>query len=264
MKNHINFTVVKIETCIFDIDGTISFDNSPVNDRLTEHLLKLANKKHVIFATARPLRDVLQVLPKSLQNQTILCTNGSLLYKGGSLLNNINISSETVKKLSSLFDETNTPHILDTCKGANLSKDQHKFFKYTKSTADCPFISKAEALEIGINKIQVFNNSLIAVINNMKTIKGITIHPYQDVDFFDISPTPSCKSNIFEMLDIDPSTCISFGNDSNDIELLKKSGLSISIGSLPQLSEVSNIQISKNRAEKGIAEIITRILNETL
>ncbi len=46
---------------IFDIDGTICFDGCSIDSSIKQRLFKLRQANHnVIFASARPIRDLLQ------------------------------------------------------------------------------------------------------------------------------------------------------------------------------------------------------------
>ena len=50
---------------IFDIDGTICFDGHHVDQSIKHRLVKLKNAhNNVIFASARPIRDLLPVIPE--------------------------------------------------------------------------------------------------------------------------------------------------------------------------------------------------------
>ncbi|XOW20734.1 HAD hydrolase family protein [Lactococcus cremoris] len=43
---------------VFDLDGTISFDGKSISLELLESLTELSLKNQLIFASARPIRDV--------------------------------------------------------------------------------------------------------------------------------------------------------------------------------------------------------------
>lgn len=48
---------------VFDLDGTICFKGQPVSEKILSALSKLTDQGHeVIFASARPIRDILPIL----------------------------------------------------------------------------------------------------------------------------------------------------------------------------------------------------------
>lgn len=48
---------------VFDLDGTICFKGQPISEKILNSLEKLQMDRHdVIFASARPIRDMLPVI----------------------------------------------------------------------------------------------------------------------------------------------------------------------------------------------------------
>lgn len=48
---------------VFDLDGTICFKGKPVSDKILDSLAELTKNDHqVIFASAKPIRDMLPVI----------------------------------------------------------------------------------------------------------------------------------------------------------------------------------------------------------
>lgn len=70
---------------VFDIDGTISFDGYHVDQRIEERIFKLQQLGHqVIFASARPIRDLLPVIPE-FKDFTLIGGNGSIISQNGQI-----------------------------------------------------------------------------------------------------------------------------------------------------------------------------------
>ncbi|EHS05533.1 HAD-IIB family hydrolase, partial [Staphylococcus lugdunensis] len=64
---------------VFDIDGTLCFDGQHIDNRIISRLKQLQSYGHqVIFASARPIRDLLPVIP-DFQNNTLIGGNGSII-----------------------------------------------------------------------------------------------------------------------------------------------------------------------------------------
>ncbi|WP_317914320.1 HAD hydrolase family protein [Carnobacterium maltaromaticum] len=47
---------------VFDLDGTICFNGGPVSPRMMNYLKELSVDHEIIFASARPIRDLLPVI----------------------------------------------------------------------------------------------------------------------------------------------------------------------------------------------------------
>lgn len=72
---------------VFDLDGTICFKGQPVSEKMLSGLEELTQAGHeVIFASARPIRDILPVLHHRFHNFSLIGGNGSLISKDGSMI----------------------------------------------------------------------------------------------------------------------------------------------------------------------------------
>ena len=70
---------------IFDIDGTICFDGNHIDQSIKNRLMQLNDENHkVIFASARPIRDLLPVIPE-FADYTLIGGNGSIISKNGQI-----------------------------------------------------------------------------------------------------------------------------------------------------------------------------------
>lgn len=58
---------------VFDIDGTLCFDGRLIDQTIIDTLLQLQHDGHeLIFASARPIRDLLPVLPSVFHQHTLI------------------------------------------------------------------------------------------------------------------------------------------------------------------------------------------------
>ncbi|MBY0345558.1 MAG: HAD hydrolase family protein [Neisseriaceae bacterium] len=68
--------VLKISVYVFDIDGTLTTDGQPISQRVGDGLLDLAQESTLIFASARPIRDMLPMLPVELHHCLMIGATG--------------------------------------------------------------------------------------------------------------------------------------------------------------------------------------------
>ncbi len=64
---------------VFDLDGTICFDGKQIPLDIQHALEQLMQKDHqLIFASARPIRDLLPLLNPKLQQAMLIGGNGAI------------------------------------------------------------------------------------------------------------------------------------------------------------------------------------------
>lgn len=56
---------------VFDIDGTICFNGKNINSTLIKKIKELEENNEVLFASARPIRDLLPVV-KAFESNTLI------------------------------------------------------------------------------------------------------------------------------------------------------------------------------------------------
>jgi len=67
----------------FDLDGTLFDYNKCVSQKTINIINRLVECGHIIaIATARPPREVIRLLPESLNSHYVICYNGAEIYQG--------------------------------------------------------------------------------------------------------------------------------------------------------------------------------------
>lgn len=62
---------------VFDIDGTLCFNGKTIDQPIIDVLTALSEAGHdIIFASARPIRDLLPVIPPQFANGKLVGGNG--------------------------------------------------------------------------------------------------------------------------------------------------------------------------------------------
>ncbi|TGA96301.1 HAD-IIB family hydrolase [Sporolactobacillus shoreae] len=187
---------------VFDLDGTICFKGQPVSEKITCALERLTRVGHqVIFASARPIRDMLPVLRKPFFDYTMIGGNGSLIYKNGAIKNVHSFSSVDVKKLLSLIQEFKATFLIDG--------DWN--YSYT-GPADHPILQNVDpahlAKRVPIESLTSIVKVLILGSRDNKQLAErldslnlfVTHHTNEDV--LDISPTGISKWSALESLGV--------------------------------------------------------------
>jgi len=63
---------------VFDVDGTICFNGQYIDELLINKIKEINKKYDVIFASARPIRDLIPVV-KEFKNEILIGGNGSIV-----------------------------------------------------------------------------------------------------------------------------------------------------------------------------------------
>lgn len=237
----------------FDLDGTL-LENGQIADDILSILEKINQKNFITFATSRSIRGIKQLIPSSMMQDSlqILCNGAFATFKG-----NV-IYAETIPykdvTLLQIFLESHKIQYYMELGNAYYIPDygKHPFFqqlsieapneRQTSISSDCP-----------IYKIAVLDT------DNKELIKELSTNFSQKVNYFqysdktiDIVSINASKwialSNIAQTFFGDKYETISFGNDTNDIELLQNSSLGITMSesiSFPEMILLNNTVILK-------------------
>jgi len=100
---------------VFDLDGTICFSGKPLSTKMVEVLDSLVNKGHeLVFASARPIRDLLPVLPSHLHHCSMVGGNGAFVATGGSIISTSHFAKEITSKIIELIKKFDADYLIDS------------------------------------------------------------------------------------------------------------------------------------------------------
>ncbi|QJD82706.1 HAD hydrolase family protein [Cohnella herbarum] len=81
---------------VFDLDGTICFKGKPLTKMMINALDRLAEEGfEIIFASARPIRDLLPVIPLHMHHYPMVGGNGAFVATGGNIVSTIDFERST-------------------------------------------------------------------------------------------------------------------------------------------------------------------------
>ncbi|KRN99107.1 HAD-IIB family hydrolase [Companilactobacillus kimchiensis] len=220
---------------IFDIDGTLSFNGvtiDPVINLAIKELLAAGNE--VIFASARPIRDLLPMIPE-FESQKLIGANGAMI----SITETIEIISGIDKQdfvyLKNLITQFDLDYIVDSSWNYSSRITQNSFIE---KMIDPGHLAK----QIDLNEITdpiktIFFNvedklqqQLMSIIKKDTALYPIGLAGEGTVD---ITAKNINKYSTLDKLGV--NEYIAFGNDRNDFELLEHAQTSVWINSKPSL-----------------------------
>lgn len=228
---------------VFDLDGTICFKGQPVSEKLLIALEKLVGQGHeIIFASARPIRDLLPILHERFHPYPMIGGNGSMVA----------IKGQTISTVS--FDEETLANIIDLVKGNNVSYliDGDWDYAYTGPSTH-PILNNLDpqrrAKNVKLDELESILKILMLTSDNMKAIHkqlsklDVVIHSHGNERVLDISPSGINKWSGLQKLGVQEGEYIAFGNDANDITMFQHAMYSIMIGESQQLAPYSSEQM---------------------
>ena len=99
---------------ILDIDDTICFDGQQINQDIIDRLISLHNIGHrIIFASARPMRDLLPVLPSQFHRFTLIGGNGSIVSDNNEIQTLATIQPESFNVIKHVINQYDLNYIVD-------------------------------------------------------------------------------------------------------------------------------------------------------
>ncbi|WP_010651355.1 HAD-IIB family hydrolase [Oceanobacillus massiliensis] len=209
---------------VFDLDGTLCFDGKSIDTEIIEALqeLKLAGHE-VIFASARPIRDMVPVIPKSFHEGLLVGGNGTFTYENGKI-QVTHFEQELLDKFVSLIDQHQLYYLADGQWDYAYSGDiAHPIYLN---------IDKASSANILLEQLRPVCKLVLfkpnqEVLELLETFP-VTITHYKAEHAIDISPLGINKVRGLRMLNI--HQFVAFGNDSNDQCLFENAVHSVCIG----------------------------------
>lgn len=246
---------------VFDVDGTICFDGLMIEKRLMNELIELEKRgHHVIFASARPIRDLLPVVGK-FSKHILIGGNGSIFSKNGEINVVSSLTKDQVNNILSVINYYCLNYIVDDLfnYSAKMSKD-HFMFKRIDP--------KKLAKNISIEEIRTpIKISLISTdACQFETIKmeieaisdDLTLVIHQEENIIDI--TAKNVNKYTTLMKVISCQYCAFGNDSNDSLLLNKAKRGYFVGddkSAQTIGVARSYNIKRDPGE--IAKIISNL-----
>lgn len=209
---------------VFDIDGTICFDGKTIDVSICEVFDELLEAKHeIVFASARPIRDLLPVLPKQFRQLPMVGGNGAFTLEQGKIHVEY-FKRDILQQLFACIRSNQLTYLADSDWDYAFTGDtNHPVYTNIDKT-------KAKNRDIAelhkICKLILFHPTEEVLQEVLKL--PLSVVAYKNEHAIDISPLDVNKVKGLHKLKIDQF--IAFGNDSNDQCLFEHAIHSVCIG----------------------------------
>ncbi|MGN7456825.1 HAD-IIB family hydrolase [Paenibacillus pasadenensis] len=228
---------------VFDLDGTICFKGNPLSDPIIKALDRIAMEGHeVIFASARPIRDLLPILPVHLHHAPMIGGNGGFVYKGGKPVSSIQLEASIGKRIIDLLMEYEAAYLMDSLWDYSYTGDpEHPIRKNLDPEIRAKNVRFDELKEI-VKVVVLSSKDSVKLINELEKLP-IRMYTHGTEDIIDISPDGIDKWVGLQALGLKPGEYIAFGNDINDIPMFQYAHHSICVGDHAALREMASESI---------------------
>lgn len=234
---------------VFDLDGTICFKGQPLTKEICAALDECQAMGHeIIFASARPIRDLLPVLPARYHHVKMVGGNGAFRYVDGSV-KVTSFDANTSQQLIGLIEELKVPYLMDSSWDYSYTGEMtHPIYR----NIDPLKSAKNVALELLGNVVKVVLFTSDPEVQNRLEALSLSLHIHQNEGIFDLSPEGIDKWAGLQQLGVKEKEFIAFGNDANDVCMFQAAKESICIGNHPLAQEAANSQVKANAVAKAI------------
>lgn len=218
---------------VFDIDGTISQAGRPITELMAEALLIARQRYQVVFASARPVRDMLPLLPDALHDALMVGCNGGMAWQSGMFLFNDKFAPKTGNAIVTWLDDRQAPYVAESHWHYAFSPMPHAFHHYIRGlNAEHAPISPSVIKSEGLNKILILDVTLRNEVLDFIKTEGLDVVEklHRQDACFDLMPSHTDKVNALDRLAIAPEKAVIFGNDVNDQAMLARAGYSVVVG----------------------------------
>ena len=260
---------------VFDLDGTLLSSDETLSERNREAVLKVLKDHTVIFASGRMLKSVLDFEKREFEKEfPTIAYNGAMIYiPGKGIVFHDAIDGDTASKVigrlrdlsvhrqAYVNDELVAEEENDELKsyadhsgvGYRIVKDLSKFVKEHGSTKILA-ISDPERLDRVREKLS-------KEFENLDIFKSFPT--YLDFVKRGINKGKALKI-LSKMIGFSLDDVVSFGDNDNDYELLKISGLSIAVeNATKKVKEVADF-VAPSNDDSGVALAVDLVLSGRL
>ncbi|MFF2178311.1 HAD-IIB family hydrolase [Lysinibacillus sp. NPDC058147] len=227
---------------VFDLDGTICFKGQPLSEGITNALEAcLENGHEIIFASARPIRDLLPVLPETMRKFPMVGGNGAFVARNGETVEVTAFAAEIVGEVQNIISAFQLPYLVDgDWDYAYTGSETHPIYQNLDPLKLAKNVSFHELNDIV--KIVLFpgeqHKEILAELQKLP----ISVYEHTSENIVDMSPNGIDKWNGLMKLGVAEGEFIAFGNDANDASMFVKAKESVCVGE-HKVRELASLQV---------------------
>ena len=239
-----------------DLDETLLHSDKTISD-YSARIFEQCRQRGILvgFCTSRGKPNII-LFEKKINPDICICNGGASIYQNGTLLH---AASFTIEESNSILQSARTvcgsecEITVDTIDKIFWNRQKDKSTDYADNSIYDDFKNFVQpAMKICVQTDDPKKAKEIA-----QSVPDCDFLPFSDIPWYKFSPASATKENAISILckklDISPREILAFGDDFNDIGMLKLCGKGIAMGNaISQVKEVSD-GTTKTNNEDGAA-----------
>ncbi|RED52847.1 HAD-IIB family hydrolase [Cohnella phaseoli] len=246
---------------VFDLDGTICFRGRPLSEPIVQALDGLAEQGHnIVFASARPIRDLLPVLPRHMRHYPMVGGNGAFAAAEGRIVAAVRFDAPTAEAIVRLIRRYDADYLVDgTWDYSYSSRVDHPIRRHLDPDGLASSLPLEQLTEM-VKAVFLSSSDLAGLTEELRRLP-VVLYRHGSEDIVDVSPGGADKWTGLQALNVKSRQFVAFGNDANDAPMFRHALRSVCVGDHEELQALSTEQVPAD--ERLLAERI-RMLGDQL
>lgn len=246
-----------------DLDETLLHSDKTISDYSVRVFNECKQRGILVgFCTSRGKTNIVS-FEKRINPDISICNGGASIYHNGTLLH---AASFTIQETRSILEETrnvcdsNCEITVDTIDKIFWNRKKDKSTDYADNSIYDDFFDFTQpAMKICVQTDDLGKAQKIA-----QSVPSCDFLPFSDIPWYKFSPASATKENailiLCQKMNILPQEILAFGDDFNDIGMLKLCGKGIAMeNAISQVKEVAG-EITKTNNEDGVAWYVEKYI----
>ena len=259
-----------------DLDGTLVPEATPdINPRLFERILQLKERGvRFVAASGRQYPSILDVFEPLRNDIYFIADNGAFVIEKDRYLHSVTFPNEIWKGIISLIHTFPGTRIMLSSEEGNYTDSTDPWFTDMVSKnlgLDLIYVEDFQKLTLHVSKIGVYctdRNPREAALLGKQYYEGKANIVVSGDFWMDYVPLGADKgkalTELMRHLGISREETVAFGDNINDIGLLKAAGDSYAVAkAAPELKAVAGHVLTEGPEEDGVLHVLEQFLNET-
>lgn len=230
---------IKTVYFVFDIDGTTSFNGLTIEPAICDALRRLRASGHTpVLASARPITDILPMLPTDLQEVACIGANGALIWRNNEVRVRAYIPADAFETVRSLILTYDLAYVVNSAHSYAYSLPDGHFLHDRLNVNGVDSLLALEEMPrafkiilLGITD-RALHQHLLARISALKL--QVSEHEDPNGENIDIAASGVHKQAALHEL-LAGAPYIAFGNDTNDTHMLIHATHAVAVGTKPDI-----------------------------
>lgn len=260
----------------FDLDGTLLNKEKHVLAENKEAIKNaLENNIEVVICSGRQKGAVRMYQEEAGSGRYVITTNGAEIYdtKEEEQLFNCSLEKSFARMFYDYMLENDLFFRIDTKYARYFNQERNRVTKDEILFDENPdkFFEETDILQISIGSME--SDKIDKAVEFLKSFPDIKIEnryiteiTADKLDVINIINKNASKGNaalgLCKYLKIDPKEAVAFGDDYNDVSMLKAVGHPVAMGNAFEDIKQIACEVTKTNDEPGISEVLNRLIEE--